>query len=901
MPSLGRRAATLAGLLTLVMVMAFGGVARAEIIENTDFAPQIWSDKADYAPGELVTLSGSHWQPGESVHVYVNDDTGSTWSRDVDVTADATGNVTDSFNLPDWFVAQYSVKATGSVTGSVATTSFTDGNFQIRNPATTPSTAGADFKLENLGSSVTLANCPGAPAPTKANDSKSLRMTGPSTNLGLEAKNGDVIRITATAIADSGWTVDKYSSGTTAVTPTNGVACVADTAANGNMDFDVVYRRSDDTAPTVTVTSPTAPTGQNGYFNATNVAAAGGSLTVDVSASDPSGVTTISCTHSANGGPAQQATVTGQSGSNPRTGRVSVSAEGTHVITCTATDALNNSGASNRPDNAGQLKIDKTGPVISDLGTATRPNDAGWYRTDVSNGFKATDAGGSGLGDACKAAFPANAAGDNVQSKSTTAEGTAVRATSDGCTDVAGNAATGKDSAAFKVDKTKPVATYTGADRAPNANGWYNADVTASFKATDNLSGFNTAGDLTKTGTTVADTEGKGVTVSSPAFTDQAGNEAVAVKSAGFDIDKTAPKVTSGLSPVPNAAGWNNADVTVSFDATDNLSGFDAAATATDSDSAGVTAEGKDIGVTSKAFVDRAGNTATGTATVNLDKTAPKIALLSRLPEANAAGWNNTAVAVRWDCADQVGLSGAVDAQVSDTVSTEGANQSAKGTCADNAGNSASNSKAGISIDKTAPTITLTAPADGASYKWNAPAAASYSCDGGLSGTDTCSGPVASGSNFVALPVGPKAFSVAARDKAGNEATKRHEYKVVYDFAGFFQPIDMGSTYNSAQAGRAIPVKFKLGGNAGLDVFATNLQGVKFPTSVAVACPSAGLTDAVEEVSTAATSGLKYDAQADQYIYTWKTDATWAGKCRQLNVQFADGMVAPVAYFKFTK
>jgi hypothetical protein len=480
-------------------------------------------------------------------------------------------------------------------------------------------------------------------------------------------------------------------------------------------------------------------------------------------------------------------------------------------------------------------------------------------------------------------------------------EGKGVTVSSPAFTDQAGNEAVAVDSAGFDIDKTNPVADYTGADRAPNANGWYNADVTASFKATDNLSGFNTAGDLTKTGTTVADTEGKGVTVSSPAFTDQAGNEAVAVKSAGFDIDKTAPKVTSGLSPVPNAAGWNNADVTVSFDATDNLSGFDAAATATDSDSAGVTAEGKDIGVTSKAFVDRAGNTATGTATVNLDKTAPKIALLSRLPEANAAGWNNTAVAVRWDCADQVGLSGAVDAQVSDTVSTEGANQSAKGTCADNAGNSASNSKAGISIDKTAPTITLTAPADGASYKWNAPAAASYSCDGGLSGTDTCSGPVASGSNFVALPVGPKAFSVAARDKAGNEATKRHEYKVVYDFAGFFQPIDMGSTYNSAQAGRAIPVKFKLGGNAGLDVFATNLQGVKFPTSVAVACPSAGLTDAVEEVSTAATSGLKYDAQADQYIYTWKTDATWAGKCRQLNVQFADGMVAPVAYFKFTK
>src|SRR5919202_1215599 len=125
MPSLGRRAVTLAGLLALLIATAFGGVAKAEVIANTDFAPQIWSDKADYAPGELVTLTGSQWQPNESVHIYVNDDTGSTWSRDVDVTADAAGNLADSFNLPNWFVAQYSVKATGA-SGAIATSSFTD-------------------------------------------------------------------------------------------------------------------------------------------------------------------------------------------------------------------------------------------------------------------------------------------------------------------------------------------------------------------------------------------------------------------------------------------------------------------------------------------------------------------------------------------------------------------------------------------------------------------------------------------------------------------------------------------------------------------------------------------------------------------------------------------------------
>lgn len=41
------------------------------------------------------------------------------------MTADANGNIRDQFNLPDWFVAVYSVTATGATSGTV-TTSFTD-------------------------------------------------------------------------------------------------------------------------------------------------------------------------------------------------------------------------------------------------------------------------------------------------------------------------------------------------------------------------------------------------------------------------------------------------------------------------------------------------------------------------------------------------------------------------------------------------------------------------------------------------------------------------------------------------------------------------------------------------------------------------------------------------------
>ena len=66
------------------------------------------------APGSTVNLLGGSWQPGESVHINVNDNDGQTWVRNVDVSADANGDITDTFNLPNWFVATYSVTATGA-------------------------------------------------------------------------------------------------------------------------------------------------------------------------------------------------------------------------------------------------------------------------------------------------------------------------------------------------------------------------------------------------------------------------------------------------------------------------------------------------------------------------------------------------------------------------------------------------------------------------------------------------------------------------------------------------------------------------------------------------------------------------------------------------------------------
>ena len=47
--------------------------------------------------------------------------------------------------------------------------------------------------------------------------------------------------------------------------------------------------------------------------------------------------------------------------------------------------------------------------------------------------------------------------------------------------------------------------------------------------------------------------------------TDNAGNTSAEVSSAPVNLDKTAPTFTRVVTPGPNADGWNNTDVTVTF------------------------------------------------------------------------------------------------------------------------------------------------------------------------------------------------------------------------------------------------------------------------------------------------------------------------------------------------
>jgi hypothetical protein len=161
------------------------------------------------------------------------------------------------------------------------------------------------------------------------------------------------------------------------------------------------------------------------------------------------------------------------------------------------------------------------------------------------------------------------------------------------------------------------------------------------------------------------------------------------------------------------------------------------------------------------------------------------------------------------------------------------------------------------------------------------------------SASDNCSNStvstsLSSGSFFA---VGTTPITVTATDIAGNSASCSFTVSVLYRFAGFFAPVNNLPTLNSVNAGRAIPIKFSLSGNKGLNVFLAK------PGSGPISCDSSTEVELTDTVA-AGNSSLSYDPSADQYVYVWKTDQSWVGTCRQFVVQLRDGTVSR-ANFRF--
>jgi predicted extracellular nuclease len=140
-----------------------------------------------------------------------------------------------------------------------------------------------------------------------------------------------------------------------------------------------------------------------------------------------------------------------------------------------------------------------------------------------------------------------------------------------------------------------------------------------------------------------------------------------------------------------------------------------------------------------------------------------------------------------------------------------------------------------------------------------------------------------------------RTVTVRATDDAGNTAVDAAGVVVIWNFTGFLQPVDNLPVRNRANSGSAIPVKFKLGGNQGLNILASG-----YPQVFEVNCAASGPEDTIEETAATSSSGLTYDAGSDTYSFVWKTSNGWAGLCRQLHVKLLDG-TNHIAEFHFVK
>jgi len=220
-------------------------------------------------------------------------------------------------------------------------------------------------------------------------------------------------------------------------------------------------------------------------------------------------------------------------------------------------------------------------------------------------------------------------------------------------------------------------------------------------------------------------------------------------------------------------------------------------------------------------------------------------------------------------------------------------------TATDKAGNTATATFKITVVDTTPPVISgmpsdtkVTATsAQGATVTYIAPTTAKDLVDGNV--PVQCS--PTSGSAFL---LGDTIVTCTSTDKRGNRATATFKVSVVYAFGSgsggsFGEPVK-ATELNQLAAGASVPVKFGLGGDYGLNIFAAG-----YPTSKQIICPNGLPPDVVEETSTATKSGLTYDATSGLYTYVWKTDRAWKGTCRELNLKLADGSDHKVQ-FQFT-
>ena len=105
-------------------------------------------------------------------------------------------------------------------------------------------------------------------------------------------------------------------------------------------------------------------------------------------------------------------------------------------------------------------------------------------------------------------------------------------------------------------------------------------------------------------------------------------------------------------------------------------------------------------------------------------------------------------------------------------------------------------------------------------------------------------------------------------------------FSLRWPFSGFLG-LQSPPVFNAVKGGTAVPIKFSLGANRGLGIFASG-----YPKMRTINCTSGAPAGSL---TAAQNTGFRFDTANGHYTYDWKTDKGWNGTCRELILRFADG------------
>ncbi len=115
-----------------VFVVAGGSTAAGAASASSDYFgfATVKTDKDDYAPGEFVTITGSGWQPGETVNLMLREVGTGAADTPLNAVVEEDGTFVNDFWAPNesHLGVRFYLTATGA--GATAQTTFTDGNPQ---------------------------------------------------------------------------------------------------------------------------------------------------------------------------------------------------------------------------------------------------------------------------------------------------------------------------------------------------------------------------------------------------------------------------------------------------------------------------------------------------------------------------------------------------------------------------------------------------------------------------------------------------------------------------------------------------------------------------------------------------------------------------------------------------